>query len=45
MAIEINQIVGSGIVILNLIPFLIKQPKYLLVTALLSLIILFLLNF
>ena len=44
MAIQINQVVGIGVVVLNLIPFIIKRPRYLLVTAVVSLIILFLLS-
>ena len=35
----INLIAGIGIVILNLVPFLVRKPRYLLVTSLLSLII------
>ncbi len=40
---EINQIMGISIVILNLIPFIIRKPKYLFLTAIISLIIIFLL--
>ncbi|MBI5393185.1 hypothetical protein HZA96_04915 [Candidatus Woesearchaeota archaeon] len=43
MVFETNQVAGTGIIILNIIPFLLRRPKYLLITALLSLIILFLL--
>jgi len=41
--VEINQIIGISIIIINLIPFLIKKPKYLLLTSIVSLIMLFLL--
>ena len=41
--IEINQIVGIGIIVLNILPFIIKKPKYLFLTSLISLIMLFLL--
>ncbi|MEK6907388.1 MAG: hypothetical protein AABW45_02575 [Nanoarchaeota archaeon] len=44
MAIETNQIIGIAIVILNLIPFILKKPKLLFVTSVISLIILFLLQ-
>jgi hypothetical protein len=40
----INTIIGVGIVILNIIPFIIKKPKYLFLTILVSLIMLFLLS-
>jgi len=39
----VNVVVGIGVIVINLIPFIIKKPKYLFLTALLSLIILFLL--
>ncbi len=42
MAFE-NQIIGGGIIVLNLLPFIIKKPKYLLVTAIISLLLLFIL--
>ena len=38
-----NQIVGGGIIILNIIPFLLKKPKYLLITSIVSLLMLFVL--
>jgi len=41
--IQLNQIIGIGVIILNLIPFIIKKPKYLLVTSIVSLVIIFLL--
>ncbi len=41
----INLIVGTGVIVLNLIPFILKKPKYLLVTAITSLLILFLLAY
>ncbi|MBS3137844.1 hypothetical protein J4232_05390 [Candidatus Woesearchaeota archaeon] len=43
MVFETNQVAGAEIIVLNLIPFIIRKPKYLLITALLSIIILFLL--
>jgi len=39
----INVIIGREIIILNLVPFIMKKPKYLTITSILSLIILFLL--
>lgn len=39
----INAITGIGIIILNLIPFITKQSKYLFLTILTSFLILFLL--
>ena len=44
MAIQTNTIIGIAIIILNLIPFILKKQKLLLVTAVISLIILFLLQ-
>ena len=44
MAIQINQIMGIAIVILNLIPFILKKSKFVFVTAIISLLILFLLQ-
>lgn len=41
----INLIAGIGIIVLNLIPFIMKKPKYIFITILVSLIILFLLAF
>jgi hypothetical protein len=41
---NINLIVGVGIIILNLIPFVVKKPKYLFLTILVSLIMLFLIS-
>ena len=40
----INIIIGVGVIILNLIPFITKKYKYLFLTILVSLIMLFLLN-
>lgn len=40
---QLNQIVGTGIIIINLIPFVIKKPKYIFVTSVISLLIIFLL--
>jgi len=40
---QLNQIIGIGIVIINLIPFIIKKPKYILVTSIISLLLIFLL--
>lgn len=34
----INAIVGGGIIVLNLIPFLIKQYRYLFLTAMVSML-------
>jgi len=45
MTIQIDTIIGIAIVILNLIPFIIKKTNLLFLTALVSLIILFLLQF
>ncbi len=41
--VQINHVIGIGIIILNLVPFIIKKPKYLFVTSIISLIMLFLL--
>lgn len=38
-----NQVIGAGIVVLNILPFFLKKPQYLLLTAIVSLIMLFLL--
>lgn len=40
-----NVIVGTAVIILNLVPFIMKKPKYLLLTGLVSLLMLFLLLF
>lgn len=40
-----NLIIGIGIIVLNLVPFIAKKPKYLFLTILVSLIMLFLLIF
>lgn len=40
---QANIIIGVAIIIINLIPFLLKKPRYLLVTAIISLILVFLL--
>ena len=45
MAETINVIIGSGIIILNLIPFILKKTKYLFLTILVSLLMLLLLVF
>ncbi len=37
--IELNIILGLGLIILNLIPFIIKKPKYLQITIPLSLLL------
>ncbi len=39
----INLIIGISVIVLNLIPFVIKKPKYLFLTSLVSFIMLFLL--
>lgn len=39
----INVVIGSGIIILNIIPFVMKKPKYLFLTILVSVLMLFLL--
>ncbi len=39
----INVVIGSGIIILNLVPFVMKKPKYLFLTILVSVLMLFLL--
>ncbi|MBI2040756.1 MAG: hypothetical protein HYT16_01515 [DPANN group archaeon] len=39
----INAIIGSGVAVINLIPFIVKQPKYLLLTSVISLLMLLLL--
>ncbi len=38
-----NQVVGAGIIVLNALPFFLRKPQYLLLTAIVSLIMLFLL--
>ncbi len=43
MAEAINIAVGAGIIVINLIPFIVKKPKYLLLTAIVTVIMLFLL--
>ena len=40
----INAIVGSGVVVVNLIPFIIRKCRYLLLTSLVSILMLFVLN-
>jgi len=37
--IEINTLLGVGLIILNLIPIIIKQPKYLQITIPISLLL------
>lgn len=44
MAAEIRIFIGVALIVLNLLPFVVKKPKYLLVTSIISLIILFLLD-
>ncbi|MBI4141252.1 hypothetical protein HY485_05440 [Candidatus Woesearchaeota archaeon] len=44
MASEVRIIVGTSVVVLNLIPFVLKKPDYLLVTSIVSFIMLFLLD-
>jgi len=39
----LNVIMGAGIIVLNIIPFLIRKPKYLFLTTLISLVMLLLL--
>ncbi len=41
----INAIIGMGVIVLNIIPFVIKKPKYILLTAILSFIMISLLFF
>lgn len=41
----INLIAGIGIIILNLVPFVFKKPRYLVLTSLISLIIILALIF
>ena len=38
----INVVIGTGIIILNSIPFVLQKPRYLLVTSILSFIIIIL---
>ena len=40
----INAIVGGGVVVLNLIPFLLKKYRYLLLTGLLSILMVIVLS-
>jgi len=40
-----NIIIGSLIIIINLIPFIIKKPKYLLLTSILSILLALILKF
>ena len=39
----LNVIIGGGIIAFNIFPFVIKQPKYIFLTAITSMLILFLL--
>ncbi|MBS3100129.1 hypothetical protein J4463_02840 [Candidatus Pacearchaeota archaeon] len=39
MITSINLIAGIGVIVLNLIPLVLKKPRYLLLTSLLSLLI------
>ena len=41
----INAILGGGIIILNAIPFIIKKPKYLFLTVIISFFIMLILLF
>ena len=41
----INIVIGTGVIILNLIPFILKKSRYVLLTGLVSLLMLFLLAF
>ncbi len=41
----INVIIGVGVIILNLIPFILRKSRYVLLTGLVSLLMLFLLAF
>jgi len=43
MAEFVDVIIGGGVVVINLLPFLIKQYKYVFLTALVSLLLLLLL--
>ncbi|MEK6953233.1 MAG: hypothetical protein AABX29_09555 [Nanoarchaeota archaeon] len=42
--VEINVIIGIGIIVLNLIPLIMKKPKYIFITILVSLLILLVLT-
>ncbi|MBU2638052.1 MAG: hypothetical protein KJ955_03705 [Nanoarchaeota archaeon] len=44
MADAVNITIGIGVIVLNLIPFVLKKPKLLFLTALLSLLMLFALS-
>ena len=44
MASEIRMVIGTSVIVLNVIPFVLKKPDYLLVTSILSFIMLFLLD-
>lgn len=39
-----NVIIGVGVIVLNLIPFVVRRHKYLIVTAILSLILMYIGN-
>lgn len=43
MAEALHMIIGTGIIILNIIPFALKKQKYIFLTILVSLLMLFLL--
>lgn len=45
MATIAQVIIGVAVIVLNLIPFVLKKPKYLFLTILVSLLLLFLLAF
>ena len=44
MTSELKVVVGVSLIVLNLIPFVMKKSKYILVTSIISLIVLFLLD-
>lgn len=44
MADAVNITIGTGVIVLNLLPFILKRPKLLFLTALVSLLMLFLLS-
>ncbi len=43
MAEALHIIIGTGVIVLNIIPFALRKPKYLFLTILVSLLMLFLL--
>ena len=42
---QANIIIGIFIIILNIVPFILKKPKLLFLTALITLILLYIMNF